>query len=152
MTAPRLEVQVTERRAHPRYPVRFPVRYLIRSGKLASVSGEGTTINISSTGMLFRSTKRLGHAERVVATVEWPSTADGKPVILLFHGHVVWMKGSQIAMNISHYGFLPEESSADMDVKTLERFATPRRLTPTRPHPGPYSGVRPWRKSSAQWK
>ena len=144
--------QSEERRAHPRYPVRFPVRFLIRSGKLISVSGEGTTINISSTGMLFRSSKRLELAERVVAAVEWPATATGKPMVLLFHGHVVWMKGSQIAMNISHYGFLPEQSSADIDIQKLEGLATPRHLTTTRPHPTFSNGVRQWRKSADQWK
>lgn len=152
MTAPPLGETGIERRGHPRYPVRFPVHYLIRSGKLLSVSGEGTTINISSAGMLFRSTKRLDSAERIVAAVEWPSTADGKPVLLLFHGHVVWMRGSQIAMNISHYGFLPEEASAAIDIRMLEQLATPRRLTPTRPHPTFDSGVRQWKKSAAQWK
>jgi PilZ domain len=135
MTASRSGESSTERRAHPRYPVRFPLRYLIQSGKLLSVSGEGTTVNISSTGMLFRSTKRLEHADRVVAAVQWPSATDGKRVFLFFHGHVVWMKGPQIAINISHYGFLPAEDPANMDVQKLEKLAAPGRLTPTRPHP-----------------
>ena len=42
-----------ERRAHARYPVKLALRFLIRTEKVLSISGEGTSLNISSTGMLF---------------------------------------------------------------------------------------------------
>jgi PilZ domain len=141
-----------ERRAHPRYPVQLALRFLIRSGKLISISGEGTSINISSSGMLFRTSKRLNTGERVVAAVEWPTALKEKPVILLFHGNVVWMKGSHIAMSISHYGFVMEEIPDIEDGRKLDHLAAPRHLTPTRAQSAFSSGVRQWRKSVAQGK
>ena len=141
-----------ERRAQARYPLKLPLRYLIRAGKLVSICGEGTTVNISSTGMLFRSSKRLDRAEKVVAAVEWPHKPDGTPVILFFQGHVAWMKGCQIAISVSHYGFLPEEIPTDVREISLDNLVMPRHLTPTRPHSAFDSGVRQWRKGVAQWK
>src|SRR5579864_7365210 len=88
-----------ERRSHPRYPVKLAIRFLIRAGRVTAISGEGTSINISSTGMLFRTSKRVDDAEKVIAAIQWPSS-ENKPLFLLCHGHVVWMKGSQIAMSI----------------------------------------------------
>jgi hypothetical protein len=132
---------------HVRYPMKLAVRFLIRSGKLLSFSGEGTSINISSAGMLFRSSKHLTGGDTVVAALEWPVSDQSKPMMLLFHGHVVWMKGSQVGMSVSHYGFLSEAAGSD----NLFQFASPRHLTPTRAIT-PLGGVRQWRKSVAQWK
>jgi hypothetical protein len=137
-----------ERRAHARYPVKLAVRFLIRSGKLISFSGEGTSINISSTGMLFRSSKHLNGGETVVAAVEWPVSDQTKPLVLLFHGHIVWIRGSQVGMSVSHYGFLSEAVDAD----NLFQLASPRHLTPTRAALPASAGVRQWRKSVLQWK
>lgn len=140
-----------ERRAHPRYPVKLALRFLIRAGRVMSVCGEGTSVNISSTGMLFRSSKRLNQAEKIISAVQWPSS-EGKPLFLLFHGHVVWMKGSLIGMSISHYGFFPEEIPDAIGEQTFDELTHPRRLTPTRPNPELYAGVRQWRRSDPQWK
>jgi hypothetical protein len=137
-----------ERRAHARYPVKLAVRFLIRSGRLISFSGEGTSINISSTGMLFRSSKHLNGGETVVAAVEWPVSDQTKPLVLLFHGHIVWIRGSQVGMSVSHYGFLSEAVDAD----NLFQLASPRHLTPTRAALPASAGVRQWRKSVLQWK
>lgn len=141
-----------ERRAHVRYPVKLPLRYVSRADKLVSVSGEGTTVNISSTGMLFRSSIRLDRPDKVIAAVEWPRTPADKPVILLLQGRVVWMQGPQIAITVSHYGFLPEEDHAALNEIQLEDLATTCHLTPTRPGSSFYSGVRQWKKGVVPWK
>jgi PilZ domain len=141
-----------ERRTHARYPVKLALRFLIRSGKFVSVCGEGTSINISSTGMLFRTSKRLNRGETVIAAVEWPRTTDGKPTVLLFHGHVVWIKGSKVGISISHYGFLSEEIPNITDLEGLDRRIIPRHLTPTRANPTLYAGVRQWKRGVGQWK
>jgi hypothetical protein len=142
-----LEHLLQERRSHPRYPVQLPVRFLIRSGKVISFTGEGKTVNISSTGMLFCSSKPLPDAKRVIGAVQWPATPDGKPRVLLFYGHMVWVKGSHIGMQISHYGFLSEDIPSAEDAQILEQLASPRRLTPTRIVRRTYSSVRQWKKS-----
>jgi len=142
-----LENLSQERRSHPRYPVQLPIRFLIRSGKVISFSGEGKTVNISSAGMMFSSSEPLPDAERISAAVHWPATPDGKPVVLLFHGHRVWVKGLQLGMQISHYGFLSQDIPGTEDPRLLEQLASPRRLTPTRTVRSAYGSVRQWKKS-----
>lgn len=140
-----------ERRARPRYPVKLAVHFLIRYGKVMSICGEGTSINISSTGMLFRTAKRLIAGERVAAAVDWPAAVDGTPAILVLHGKVIWMKGAQIGISISHYGFVAEQLSDLADERRLAELTT-RHLTPTRPQSAFYTGVRQWRNSVVQRK
>jgi len=128
-----------------RYPVKLGLKFLIRSGKIHSISGTGTTVNISSTGMLFRASKRLDSGEKVVVAVDWP-IADAKPMILLFQGYVVWMKGSQVGLAVSHYGFLPNDTPGSDNPEKLDTLATPRQLTPTRPVPYTPASVRQWKR------
>ena len=141
-----------ERRAHVRYPVKLALRFLIRSGKFVSLSGEGTSINISSNGILFRSSKRLPDGEKVTAALQWPPTVDGKPVILLIHGQVVWIKGLQIGVSVSHYGFLSENLLGAGDLEDLTRLTLPRHLTPTKAGNPMNAGVHAWKKSVSEWK
>jgi PilZ domain len=144
------ERTVADRRSHPRYPVKLALRFLIRTGKFASVSGGGSSLNVSSTGMLFRSAKRISDADTITVAVEWPAAPDGKPMILLVHGHVVWIKGVQVGMSVSHYGFLPQDAS--LVSEDLDRLALRRHLTPTRASAFVFSGVRQWRKSAVHWR
>jgi len=131
-----------ERRAHARYPVKLALRFLIRTKKVLSISGEGTTLNISSTGMLFRCSEHLTSGDTVTAALEWPPTADGKPMILLVHGHVVWIKGGQVGLRVSHYGFLAQNIPAADDLESLNKLALPRHLTPTKANASFYPSVR----------
>ena len=140
-----------ERRAHARYPVKLALRFLIRTKKVLSLSGEGTTLNISSTGMLFRCSEHPTSGDTVTAALEWPSTADGKPMILLVHGHVVWIKGAKVGLRVSHYGFLAQNIPAADDLESLNKLALPRHLTPTKAIASVYPSVRQWKKSVGQW-
>ena len=141
-----------ERRAHARYPVKLALRFLIRTEKVLSISGEGTSLNISSTGMLFRCSERLTSGDTVTAALEWPQPADGKPMILLVHGHVVWIKSAQVGLSVSHYGFLAQNIPAADDLESLNKLALPRHLTPTKANASLYPSVRQWKKSVGQWK
>ena len=135
-----------ERRAHVRYPVKLSLQFLIRTGKLVAASGEGVSVNMSSAGLLFRSLKRLRDGERVVAALHWPIVPDGKAMVLLVHGHVIWMKGQLIGMSVSHYGFVDESLFPAGDIENLAKLTLPRHLTPTKSAPPPHAGVHPWKK------
>ena len=141
-----------ERRAHARYPVKLSLRFLSRTGNLVSVSGEGVSINLSSAGLLFRSLKRLRDGEKVVAALQWPPVPDGKPMVLLLHGQVVWTKGSQVGVSVSHYGFLSENVLGPDDPNSLSKLTLPRHLTPTKAGTPMNLGVHPWKKGVSQWK
>ena len=101
--------------------------------------------------MLFRSAKHLEGGDKVVAAVQWPP-AGRNPLILLFQGHVVWMKGLQVGITVSHYGFLPNDMPELDDLEKLSTLAAPRHLTPTRTTTYVPGSVRQWKKSDPHWK
>ena len=152
MTGGRSGTEGTERRAHARYPVKLSLRFLIRSGSLVAVSGEGVSINMSSAGLLFRSLKRPRDGEKIVAALQWPLVPDGKPMVLLLHGQVVWIKGLQIGVSVSHYGFLSENLLGAGDLEDLSRLTLPRHLTPTKAGNPMNTGVHAWKKGVSEWK
>jgi hypothetical protein len=125
--------------------------FLIRTGKFASTAGKGTSVNISSAGMLFRSSTRLTAGDTVTAALEWPTPPDGRPLMLLVHGHVVWIHDSSVGMRVSHYGFLSQNIPADADLENLNRLALPQHLTPTKVF-SKGIGVPRWRRSVDPWK
>jgi hypothetical protein len=120
-----------ERRARRRYPVELALRFLTRAGNALTVAGEGTSINMSSTGMLFRSPKQLESGERVIAAVQWPTMPGGRKPVLLVEGTVVWANGLRVGMTVSHYRFLPDEIQPVSAPEHLQ-FEVPKSLTPTR--------------------
>jgi hypothetical protein len=88
----------------------------------------------------------------VTAALEWPILSDGKPMILLVHGHVAWIRGSEVGISVSHYAFLSEKIPASTDIEGLNKLALPRHLIPTKPNPALYTGVHRWKRGVARWK
>ena len=118
-----------ERRGRRRYPVELDLHFLTRAGNSVSITGEGTSVNISSSGMLFHSPKHLESGERVIAAIRWPPVEGRRPVLLV-EGTVIWAKGLRVGMTLSHYRFLPHDISLTGDRGQL--FEMPRPLTPTK--------------------
>jgi hypothetical protein len=119
-----------ERRGRRRYPVALALHFLTRAGNSLSAAGEGTSINISSSGMLFRSPQHLQAGERVIAAIRWPPIPQGRQPLLLVEGTVVWEKDLRVGMTLSHYRFLPDDIPLTGDPEQL--FQLPRPLTPTK--------------------
>lgn len=119
-----------DRRGRRRYPVELTLHFLTRSGDSLIITGEGTSINISSSGMLFYSPKHLENGERVIAAIQWPPATDGRRPVLLIEGMVVWVREPRVAMTLSHYRFLPNDAPLNGDSEHLLQL--PRPLTPTK--------------------
>jgi hypothetical protein len=94
-----------ERRERPRYPIALAlnVRGLEEKGR----TGHGKSINISSAGILFRSTSHLLAGDHATVTAEWPVTCDGEPLVLVMQGQIIWTKGSTTAMSITRHSLVP---------------------------------------------
>jgi hypothetical protein len=117
-----------ERRARKRYSIHRKVSYSIPKGGVEASSGEGTTLNISSTGVLFRSTATLKPGSYVVLYMDWPVCAeDGTPLVLVVTGPVVWSEGDMVGMCISRYGFAPGSKEASGLQLLYDKQLTPSR-------------------------
>jgi hypothetical protein len=101
----------TERRSRSRYPIARQLKFTVWAGKAPVLSGAGTSINVSSKGMLFRSASRVRPAEYVTAAVDWPLlSSDGERLLLVVSGPVVRMQGSRVAMSISRHELVRDAS------------------------------------------
>ena len=95
-----------ERRSSGRFPIHQEVRYTVLEGKSRSEGGVGTTVDMSSGGILFTTGDTIHAGKRVEVTVNWPARLDGTCRLkLVAFGRVVRTEGQQAAITIEHYEF-----------------------------------------------
>lgn len=98
--------EVRERRHNDRFPIEREVRYRVLSKRAGEESGDGKTINISSSGVLFTSDHVLLPGRRLELSISWPAQLDGKcPLKLVARGRVVRFEEGRAAIEIQQYEF-----------------------------------------------
>ncbi|MFN3322157.1 MAG: hypothetical protein ACK5AZ_01570 [Bryobacteraceae bacterium] len=96
----------TERRAADRFPIEREVRYKLLSKKYGAEAGEGLTINVSSKGVLFRTSDVLIPGKRLELAISWPAQLNGTcPLKLVARGRVVRYQDGMAAVEIQQYEF-----------------------------------------------
>jgi PilZ domain len=95
-----------ERRASNRYDVRLPIHYRISQRGGIERSGTGTTFEMSSTGLSFRSRKPLPIGAHLEMIVEWPARyGDLYPIDLQATGFVVRSESGRTAVRVTSRRF-----------------------------------------------
>jgi hypothetical protein len=98
-------VTVIELRKSRRFDLRLPFE-LLRSGR-HTVLENGETRNVSSCGVLFRSTGHVDPGDIVEYAITLPSTSEGIEVRLRCKGKVVrWVTESEAAATLERYEFV----------------------------------------------
>lgn len=83
-----------------------PVRYRVLTSKTASLEAYGTTIDMSSGGVLFTTECELPHGKLVELAVNWPARLDGVcPLQLVAVGRVVRSNRGSAVVRIRKYEF-----------------------------------------------
>ena len=96
----------TDRRNSDRFPIDREVRYRVLSKRSGEEAGEGRTINISSSGVLFTTGKMLLPGRRLEVSISWPAQLNNKtPLRLVARGRVVRFEGGYAAVMIQQYEF-----------------------------------------------
>lgn len=94
-----------ERRANDRFPIERELRYKVLS-KRNEESGAGTTVNMSSGGLLFQTGKMLIPGKRVELAISWPAQLNNTCALkLVARGRIVRSHGGQTAVQIQQYEF-----------------------------------------------
>ncbi|MCC6368098.1 MAG: PilZ domain-containing protein [Bryobacterales bacterium] len=102
-----------ERRAADRFPIEREVRYKVISKKNGDESGVGSTINISSNGVLFTTEKLLIPGRRLEVSINWPAQLNNKCALkLVARGRVVRFEQGKAAMEIQQYEFRTSSAGA----------------------------------------
>ncbi|MBC8165179.1 MAG: PilZ domain-containing protein [Bryobacteraceae bacterium] len=97
-----------ERRGSGRFPIAREVRFRILSKRSAGEAeeGTGTTINISSNGVLFSTDQVLIPGRRLEISISWPAELDNKCQLkLVARGRVARLEQGRAAVEIQQYEF-----------------------------------------------
>src|SRR5579863_4365308 len=104
---------VGERRNSVRFPMDREVRYrLLDQKRKVRETGNGKTINISSSGVLFTSERARQLGERLELAISWPVRLDNKhPLTLVVRGQVVRSEPGRLAVRIQQHEFHIQSSA-----------------------------------------
>ncbi len=102
-----------DRRHSDRFPIEREVRFRILSKRNAEEIGDGKTVNISSSGILFTSGQVLLPGRRLELSISWPAQLNDKCALkLVARGRIVRFEEGRAAMEIQQYEFRTQSSAA----------------------------------------
>lgn len=103
-----------ERRQSSRFPIQQELRYRTLSKRGGDESGEGSTVNISSSGVLFTTPKVLLPGRRLEVSINWPAQLNQKCGLrLVARGRIVRYVDGAAAMQIQQYEFRTQAASSE---------------------------------------
>jgi hypothetical protein len=101
-----------DRRHSDRFPIEREVRFRILSKRNPEENGDGRTVNISSSGVLFTSDQVLLPGRRLELSISWPAQLNNKCALkLVARGRIVRFEEGRAAMEIQQYEFRTQASS-----------------------------------------
>ena len=95
-----------DRRFNRRYEISLSLRWSVLWQRQVLASGMGTTIDLSSGGILFQAGRSLPVGKQVELSIAWPAPiADFPPLQLVVSGVVVRSDGNRNAIRMTHHEF-----------------------------------------------
>jgi len=95
-----------DRRQSDRFPIEREVRYRILSRRSVAESGAGSTVNMSSSGVLFATERNMSPGWRVELSINWPVNLNDKCALrLVARGRVVRSAQGTAAIEILDHEF-----------------------------------------------
>lgn len=102
-----------DRRQSDRFPIEREVRYRVLNKRGGEEVGEGNTVNISSSGVLFTSKHLLLPGRRMELAISWPAQLNNQvPLKLVARGRVVRFDDGRAAIEIQQYEFRTQSAGA----------------------------------------
>jgi len=116
------DITARDRRASDRFPTEREVRYRVLSKRMQGESeeGTGTTINISSNGVLFATEQTLLPGRRLELSISWPAELDNRCMLkLIARGRVTRHENGCAAVEIQQYEFRTAGTIRRLDQQRL---------------------------------
>ena len=108
-----------DRRHSDRFPIEREVRYRVLNKRSGEEAGDGKTINISSSGVLFTVEHMLLPGRRMELAISWPAQLNNKCALkLVARGRVVRFEGGRAAIEIQQYEFRTQGSAVPAGATT----------------------------------
>lgn len=105
---PAMDTQpLADRREADRFPIEREMRYRLSNKRDGGAEGVGQTLNISSNGVLFRSSDAaLAPGKRIELSISWPARLDNRCHLrLVARGRVARIVHDEVAVEIDQYEF-----------------------------------------------
>jgi c-di-GMP-binding flagellar brake protein YcgR len=100
------KVENADRRHSDRFTIEREVRYRVLNKRGGEEAGEGKTINISSSGVLFTTEQMLLPGRRLELSISWPAQLNTKCALkLVARGRVIRFEDGRAAIEIQQYEF-----------------------------------------------
>ena len=100
------QTQESDRRRSDRFAIESEIRYRTLNKRGGDEAGEGKTVNMSSSGVLFTSGQILRPGRRVELAISWPAQLNNKCALkLVARGRIVRFDNGLAAMEIQQYEF-----------------------------------------------
>ncbi len=102
----------SDRRHSDRFPIEREVRYRVMNKRGGDEAGDGKTLNISSSGVLFTTDHMLLPGRRLELSISWPAQLNNKCALkLVARGRVVRFEKGRAAIEIQQYEFRTASAS-----------------------------------------
>jgi hypothetical protein len=106
-----------DRRHSDRFPIEREVRYRVLNKRSGEEVGDGKTVNISSSGVLFTVEHMLLPGRRMELSISWPAQLNDKCALkLVARGRVVRFDEGRAAVEIQQYEFRTSSSGPAVTV------------------------------------
>jgi hypothetical protein len=93
----------TDRRHSDRFPIEREVRFRVLNKRGGEETGDGKTLNISSSGVLFTSEHMLLPGRRLELSISWPVQLNNQVALkLVARGRVVGHAGGRPGLGTPH--------------------------------------------------
>lgn len=103
-----------DRRSAKRLAIERDVQYRVLTRREGEPEGEGKTLNMSSSGVLFSTTQTLLPGRRLELAISWPAQLDNKCALkLVARGRVVRFEGNAAALEIMQHEFRTKSSKSE---------------------------------------
>ena len=96
----RFENETIDRRGADRFPLAKDFLFEVLSNRGHCGSGAGITVDMSSKGILFTTSRQLSLGEQLAISMRWSAAAN-----LVARGTVVRIQGSSVAVETQHCEF-----------------------------------------------
>jgi hypothetical protein len=107
------QTQESDRRRSDRFAIEREIRYRALNKRGGEEAGEGKTVNMSSSGVLFTSGQILRPGRRIELAISWPAQLNNKCALkLVARGRIVRFDNGLAAMEIQQYEFRTQAPAA----------------------------------------
>ncbi len=117
------QTQESDRRRSDRFAIEREIRYRALNKRGGEEAGDGKTVNMSSSGVLFTSGQILRPGRRIELAISWPAQLNNKCALkLVARGRIVRFDNGLAAMEIQQYEFRTQSAPGTATVAGLAKM------------------------------